>query len=441
MDARREELPGGRHLDVRVAGDGAPEVLVVHDATTAARWRALLERWPPGAGTVHAALLAAPPAPGPSDAPAEREDARVAERAADLVALLERLRLRDVLVVGDEPVAPVARRLAQAGLLAVRALVLVTTAGAEPGAGSRAPLADDRPAGLVPTTILACGDDGALRDALLAEVAAARRAREASRQAEELFDAALLVRDQGDAAGAIALLERALREPDVARPIAVHAHLQLGHLRGSAAGLHEYRRAVELGPRVELASFALFVALLKADRWPEALDELLRLLALRPSGYYDAWLADMDVSTVAPELRPRLQRGRELAEAHRPALDATNRERVALVRAALAAAGELTGFARDLARDLEAGRLEGVQQRAARTAGELHAEHRERLGAQRVLYEGIDDAMAAVAALPADAVVVSVHVDLADASYLALVHDGRCLAVARARLGDDRGDD
>lgn len=251
---------------------------------------------------------------------------------------------------------------------------------------------------------------------------------------EDLFDGALLLRDQGEGAAAIAMLERLLLEPGLEDRLAAHALVQLGGLRGFAAGEREYRRALELRPRFALASLGLFHSLVDQDRWPEALDEVLRLLALAPSPEYDDLLSGIDVAELPAALQPRVQRARELCEGHRPAVDARNAQRIAPVRAALAREPELDGLARELAAELAATRVKDVWRRGVRTAASLRAEHLERVGSDRAQLTGVDEAMAALAALPPEVVVTSIYVDFSDTSYLVLLGGERCVAVARVRF-------
>lgn len=105
------------------------------------------------------------------------------------------------------------------------------------------------------------------------------------------FDSALVLRDQGDLVAARRTLELLVEklQPADTRLLS-HSHVQIGSICGRlgdhAAREVHLRRAVEVAPRLELASLGLFHALYKLRRLDEALREMVRFLRLRDSEMY-----------------------------------------------------------------------------------------------------------------------------------------------------------
>jgi tetratricopeptide (TPR) repeat protein len=61
------------------------------------------------------------------------------------------------------------------------------------------------------------------------------------------------------------------------------------------------RKAIQLSPKSEKASFVLFRALSKAGQYIEALDEMKRFLTLRPSEEYTKMIKEWNLSEDEPQ--------------------------------------------------------------------------------------------------------------------------------------------
>jgi len=61
------------------------------------------------------------------------------------------------------------------------------------------------------------------------------------------------------------------------------------------------RQVIHLSPESEKASFVLFEALCKAEQYEEALDEMKRYLALRPSEEYAKMIDEWNLSEGGPQ--------------------------------------------------------------------------------------------------------------------------------------------
>jgi tetratricopeptide (TPR) repeat protein len=106
-----------------------------------------------------------------------------------------------------------------------------------------------------------------------------------------LFDRALELRDRGDHEEAIKLLETVVDRLTVEdKKLLPHAHAQLGHIHDILGNelLEEahFRAAATLAPGWELASLALFHALMSLGRQEEAMNEMLRLVSRCDSDGY-----------------------------------------------------------------------------------------------------------------------------------------------------------
>lgn len=108
---------------------------------------------------------------------------------------------------------------------------------------------------------------------------------------EALYQAALDARHDDRLPDGIALCERAiaLLLPDERRARAL-LHLELGfqteEMRDLEGAARHYRISTENAPRFELASLALFHALLELDRRQAAYEEAVRFTAVRDSPEY-----------------------------------------------------------------------------------------------------------------------------------------------------------
>lgn len=139
------------------------------------------------------------------------------------------------------------------------------------------------------------------------------------------FDRALALRDAGDLAQALAVLEELvgkLTKTDAR--LLLHAHLQIVHVLGKLsrtadAEVHA-RFAVQLAPRAELASLALFHVLTELGRRVEALTEAIRLLTVRESlGYREIFAGEGYTSRLPGEQKRLAKQARQLLAKHRDA--------------------------------------------------------------------------------------------------------------------------
>jgi tetratricopeptide (TPR) repeat protein len=142
-----------------------------------------------------------------------------------------------------------------------------------------------------------------------------------------LFDRACELRDQKDYQEALELLKMVVNRLTMNdKRLLVHAHLQLGHIHdllGDDVQEEEhFRIAVNLAPRLELASLALFHALRDLGRHEGALREMLRLVSVRDSNRYREALdegfrhrlspAEHDIIGKVRELFARYRQGRNV---------------------------------------------------------------------------------------------------------------------------------
>ena len=139
------------------------------------------------------------------------------------------------------------------------------------------------------------------------------------------FDRALALRDAGLLDQALDRLQELVAQLTTADArLLLHAHLQIVHLlkmlaRTGEAEVHA-RFAVQLAPRAELASLALFHVLTDLARPVEALTETVRFLSLRESlGYRELFAADAYTTGVPGEQRKLAKQARQLLAKHREA--------------------------------------------------------------------------------------------------------------------------
>ncbi len=125
----------------------------------------------------------------------------------------------------------------------------------------------------------------------------------------EIFDRAMVLRDEGQYPAAIAVLIELIAELSDADQVLLKAHslVQLAYLYKQTGDcvdreLH-LRRATEIAPRFELASLSLFLALIALDRREDAFREMLRYVALKASPGYRELLSDEFMSGLSPEER------------------------------------------------------------------------------------------------------------------------------------------
>ncbi len=115
---------------------------------------------------------------------------------------------------------------------------------------------------------------------------------------EATFNDALQLRDAGNLAGAIAILEElARRRPRKASVVGMLAGMQLdvGDFAGSPRNA---TTAVELAPRSDLASRILFHALFGVGDVVGAFREAARFRSLKESNEYDRILIEMEADTL-----------------------------------------------------------------------------------------------------------------------------------------------
>lgn len=128
-------------------------------------------------------------------------------------------------------------------------------------------------------------------------------------QYTELFDRALVLRDEGEYQSAIAILEELVAMLPVPKHSRLKAHslVQLARLYERCGRQHprelHLRHAVQIAPKFELASLALFHALWDSDRRTDAIREMLRYLAIKDSPGYRELMNDGFASGLPAEER------------------------------------------------------------------------------------------------------------------------------------------
>jgi pimeloyl-ACP methyl ester carboxylesterase len=118
---RRIQLPNGIALHVREAGQGSPTTLLIHGwAVPGGVWEPVIARWPDDAGRV-----IAPDLRGTGWSSKPREGYGLEDDVADVVALIDALELKDVVLVGHSKGGAIVQRVALERPNALRKLVLL----------------------------------------------------------------------------------------------------------------------------------------------------------------------------------------------------------------------------------------------------------------------------------------------------------------------------
>lgn len=121
ISTRRITLPNGISLHLREGGQGSPTTLLLHGwAVPGDVWDPVLARWPDNAGRV-----LAPDLRGTGWSSKPREGYALEDDVQDVVALIDALGLKDVVLVGHSKGGVIAQRVALERPDALRALVLV----------------------------------------------------------------------------------------------------------------------------------------------------------------------------------------------------------------------------------------------------------------------------------------------------------------------------
>ncbi len=121
MSGRRVNLANGSSLHLREGGEGSPTTLLIHGwAVPGTVWEPVLARWPAGAGRV-----LAPDLRGTGFSSKPREGYGLEDDVADMVALIDELALKDLVVIGHSKGGTIAQRIALERPQVVRQLVLV----------------------------------------------------------------------------------------------------------------------------------------------------------------------------------------------------------------------------------------------------------------------------------------------------------------------------
>ena len=136
------------------------------------------------------------------------------------------------------------------------------------------------------------------------------------------FDRATRLRDEGKLDEAIAVLNDLVAKlAPGERRLRAHSFMQLGYIYGrqgrDLAREAAFRAAVEIAPRMELASMGHFHALLAVNRRTEAYQELVRFVGLRDSELYRELLCDGFERDLTGELLELVTLAREHLSRHR----------------------------------------------------------------------------------------------------------------------------
>lgn len=121
MSSRRINLANGTSLHLREGGEGSPTTLLIHGwAVPGTVWEPVLARWPAAAGRV-----LAPDLRGTGFSTKPRDGYALEDDVADVVALIDELGLKDLVLVGHSKGGTIAQRVALERPALLRKLILV----------------------------------------------------------------------------------------------------------------------------------------------------------------------------------------------------------------------------------------------------------------------------------------------------------------------------
>jgi tetratricopeptide (TPR) repeat protein len=106
---------------------------------------------------------------------------------------------------------------------------------------------------------------------------------------DSMFELAIELRDKGDLKDSVGVLSKILDNyPTYERVDVVHSILGgiYSDLKELKNALNNFKKAIELNPKSELASLGLYVTYANLDRDEEAISELLRFLRQFPAKHY-----------------------------------------------------------------------------------------------------------------------------------------------------------
>ncbi len=107
------------------------------------------------------------------------------------------------------------------------------------------------------------------------------------------FDEALRLRDQGFLAEARGILSQLCKTAGVTAAMFAVLGDVLWELDCLSDAIHAFRRAFELSPRSDVASFGLFHTLFQAGRNDDAFGEMRRFLSIADSTEYETLLSEI----------------------------------------------------------------------------------------------------------------------------------------------------
>jgi tetratricopeptide (TPR) repeat protein len=113
---------------------------------------------------------------------------------------------------------------------------------------------------------------------------------------DSMFELATELRDSGQLQDSINVLSKILDQYPVDKKTYV-VYTVLGgvyrDLEENEKALLNFKQAIELNPKYELASLCLYVTLVKLDRDIEAIDEMTRYLSIYPANLYKDTLEEL----------------------------------------------------------------------------------------------------------------------------------------------------
>jgi tetratricopeptide (TPR) repeat protein len=144
---------------------------------------------------------------------------------------------------------------------------------------------------------------------------------EKEQQLAPIFDRALAYRDEGNYEKAVELLETLVEQLTTAeKRLLSNALLQLGNayekLHKRQLAIDTFQRAIQIAPAHELASLCLYHSLDEQGMETDALNEMLRYLALRPSPMYRELLCPGFEDNMSEQNKALVSRARELLRGH-----------------------------------------------------------------------------------------------------------------------------